>query len=86
LPFFANGYALYRRYAEFLIESRKPDYALQLLDVGRAKNDGRRPEPGEGETQIRSQNIQVDVQADCPQVRCVDPLLLIGPKIPGVGN
>jgi CHAT domain-containing protein len=37
LPFFANGDALYRRYADFLIESRKPEYALQLLDVGRAR-------------------------------------------------
>ena len=37
LPLFANGDALYRRYAEFLIASRKPDYALQLLDIGRAR-------------------------------------------------
>jgi CHAT domain-containing protein/tetratricopeptide (TPR) repeat protein len=37
LPFFANGDARYRRYADFLIESRKPDRALQLLDVGRAR-------------------------------------------------
>ncbi len=37
LSFFANGDALYRRYADFLIASRKPDYALQLLDLGRAR-------------------------------------------------
>jgi CHAT domain-containing protein/tetratricopeptide (TPR) repeat protein len=37
LSFFANGDALYRRYADFLIASRKPDHALQLLDVGRAR-------------------------------------------------
>jgi CHAT domain-containing protein len=37
LPFFANGDALYRRYADFLIASRKSDYALQLLDIGRAR-------------------------------------------------
>ena len=37
LPFFANGDALYRRYADFLIASRKPDDALQLLDIGRAR-------------------------------------------------
>ncbi len=37
LPFFANGDALYRRYADFLIASRKPEYALQLLDIGRAR-------------------------------------------------
>jgi CHAT domain-containing protein/tetratricopeptide (TPR) repeat protein len=37
LPFFANGDALYRRYADFLIASRKPEEALQLLDIGRAR-------------------------------------------------
>jgi CHAT domain-containing protein len=37
LPFFANGAALYRRYADFLIASGKPDHALQLLDLGRAR-------------------------------------------------
>jgi CHAT domain-containing protein len=37
LPYFANGDALYRRYADFLITSRKPEEALQLLDVGRAR-------------------------------------------------
>jgi CHAT domain-containing protein len=37
LPFFANGDALYRRYADFLIASRKPEDALQLLDIGRAR-------------------------------------------------
>jgi CHAT domain-containing protein len=37
LSFFANGDALYRRYADFLIASRKPEEALQLLDIGRAR-------------------------------------------------
>jgi CHAT domain-containing protein len=37
LPFFANGDALYRRYADFLIASRRPEDALQLLDIGRAR-------------------------------------------------
>jgi CHAT domain-containing protein len=37
LPFFANGEALYRDYAEFLIDSSRPDEALQLLDLGRAR-------------------------------------------------
>ena len=37
LPFFANGDALYRDYATFLIESQKPEAALQLLDIGRAR-------------------------------------------------
>ena len=37
LPFFANGDTLYRDYADFLISSQKPEEALQLLDVGRAR-------------------------------------------------
>ena len=37
LPFFANGEALYRDYAEFLIDSHRSDEALQLLDLGRAR-------------------------------------------------
>jgi CHAT domain-containing protein len=37
LPFFANGDALYRDYAAFLIASHKNDAALQLLDQGRAR-------------------------------------------------
>ncbi len=37
LPFFANGDALYRRYADFLIASQKQEEALQLLDIGRAR-------------------------------------------------
>jgi CHAT domain-containing protein/tetratricopeptide (TPR) repeat protein len=37
LPFFANGDALYRRYANFLIDSHRPEMALQLLDAGRAR-------------------------------------------------
>ena len=37
LPFFANGDALYRDYADLLIESGKSDKALEFLDVGRAR-------------------------------------------------
>lgn len=37
LPFFANGDSLYRDYAAFLIASHRPDEALQLLDLGRAR-------------------------------------------------
>jgi CHAT domain-containing protein len=37
LPFFANGDALYRDYADFLVASQKQEEALQLLDIGRAK-------------------------------------------------
>jgi CHAT domain-containing protein len=37
LPFFANGDALYRDYADFLIQSHTSNEALQLLDLGRAR-------------------------------------------------
>jgi CHAT domain-containing protein len=37
LPFFANGDQLYRDYAAFLISAHRPDEALQLLDLGRAR-------------------------------------------------
>jgi CHAT domain-containing protein len=37
LPFFANGDTLYRDYADFLIASKKPEEALQQLDLGRAR-------------------------------------------------
>jgi CHAT domain-containing protein len=37
LPFFANGDALYRDYADLLIESGKSNDALQFLDLGRAR-------------------------------------------------
>ena len=37
LPFFANGEALYRDYADFLITSQKQEQALRLLDIGRAR-------------------------------------------------
>jgi CHAT domain-containing protein len=37
LPFFGNGDVLYRDYADFLISSQKPEAALQLLDIGRAR-------------------------------------------------
>ncbi len=37
LPFFTNGDVLYRDYADFLISSQKPEEALRLLDIGRAR-------------------------------------------------
>jgi CHAT domain-containing protein len=37
LPFFGNGDALYRDYADFLISSRRQKEALKLLDLGRAR-------------------------------------------------
>jgi CHAT domain-containing protein len=79
LPFFANGDALYRRYAHFLIASRKPDYALQLLDVGRARTlaEGLRlakenPDP--------QPDHQVDVQAVARKFDAVILFYSLGPK------
>jgi CHAT domain-containing protein/Tfp pilus assembly protein PilF len=48
LPFFANGDALYRHYADLLIESSKPTDALQFLDLGRARTleEGLNPKKG----------------------------------------
>ena len=37
LPFFTNGDAIYRDYADFLINTHQPDKALGLLDQGRAR-------------------------------------------------
>jgi CHAT domain-containing protein len=37
LPFFANGDALYRDYATFLISAHRQDEALKLLDLSRAR-------------------------------------------------
>jgi CHAT domain-containing protein len=79
LPFFANGDALYRRYADFLIESRKPDYALQLLDAGRARTmaeglnltkENPKPQP----------EHPVDVQAVARKFDTVILFYSLGPK------
>ncbi len=59
LPFFANGDALYRDYADFLIASRKQKEALQLLDIGRAKT----LEEGLGQAKQMGQEHGIDVQA-----------------------
>jgi CHAT domain-containing protein len=53
LPFFANGDALYRDYADLLIASQKPVEALQFLDLGRARTleeglDPTKREPAKG--------------------------------------
>ncbi len=79
LSFFSNGDSLYRRYADFLIASRKPDYALQVLDVGRARtlaeglklakeNPDGQPEP------------RLDVQAVARKFDAVILFYSLGPK------
>jgi CHAT domain-containing protein len=79
LPFFANGDALYHRYADFLIESHKPGYALQLLDAGRARTmaeglnlttENPNPQP----------EHQVDVQAVARKFDSVILFYSLGPK------
>ncbi len=62
LPFFANGDALYRDYADFLIASQKQQQALQLLDIGRAKTLAEALGQAKEESHPRSEP-PVDVQA-----------------------
>ena len=62
LPFFANGDALYRDYAGFLIASKKQEKALQLLDIGRAKTLAEGLGPANQKSDPRPENA-VDAQA-----------------------
>jgi CHAT domain-containing protein len=79
LPFFANGDALYRDYAGFLIESQKQEEALQLLDIGRAKTLAE----GLGLTNQKSE-IRSEPAADVQSVaRKLDSIILfysLGPE------
>ena len=71
LPFFANADALYKDYAQFLIESHRSRDALQLLDQGRARTleEGLRtqidrpyrdqPKPVDAETVARKLNATI---------------------------
>jgi CHAT domain-containing protein len=79
LPFFTNGDVLYRDYADFLISSQKPEEALQLLDIGRART----LEEGLGLSKEKP-NARPDQAVD-PQVvaRKLDIIILfysLGPK------
>ena len=62
LPFFANGDALYRGYADFLIASHEPEKALQLLDIGRARTLAEGLGPVKQKSHLRREEA-VDVQA-----------------------
>ncbi len=59
LPFFANGDALYRDYATFLIDSHRSNEALQLLDLGRART----LEDGLGLTKSTAKDAAVNAQS-----------------------
>ncbi len=79
LPFFANGDALYRDYADFLISSQKPEEALQLLDIGRARTlaeglDWR------SRSQMHSQSIRSDEQAVARKLDSTILFYSLGPK------
>jgi CHAT domain-containing protein len=58
LPFFANGDALYREYADFLIASQKQEQALQLLDIGRARTLAEGLEQKPKEAQEKTMEVQ----------------------------
>jgi CHAT domain-containing protein len=60
LPFFANGDALYRDYADFLIASQKHQEALLLLDAGRSSTLADALTPGQD-------------QPNALRLRAVDP-------------
>ncbi len=79
LPFFANGDALYRRYADFLIESRKPEYALQLLDAGRARTMAEGLNLTEENPNPQPEN-KVDVQNVARKFDSVILFYSLGPK------
>jgi CHAT domain-containing protein/predicted negative regulator of RcsB-dependent stress response len=77
LPFFANGDALYRRYADFLIASRKPEEALQLLDISRARTLAE----GLGlDRPITRSEPPGDAQAAASRLNCTILFYSLGPK------
>ena len=80
LPFFANGDALYRRYADFLIASRKPEDALQLLDIGRARTLAEGLELAEAERRMRNRRTAVDVQAVARKLDSTILFYSLGPE------
>jgi CHAT domain-containing protein/tetratricopeptide (TPR) repeat protein len=79
LPFFANGDALYREYADFLIASHEPEKALQLLDIGRARTLAE----GLGQAKPKSPSRQeqaVNVQAVARKLDGTILFYSLGPK------
>jgi CHAT domain-containing protein len=74
LPFFANGDALYRDYAGFLIASHRSNEALQLLDLGRSRT----LEDGLGLAKNRSQAL--DAQKAAARLNAVILFYSLGPE------
>ena len=85
LPFFANGDALYRDYAEFLIASQKQEKALQLLDIGRAKTLAEGLGPANQKSGPRPENT-VDAQVVARKLDATILFYSLGRKNPGCGQ
>jgi CHAT domain-containing protein len=79
LSFFANGDALYRRYADFLIANGKPEDALQLLDIGRARTLAEGLKLAKEHPDPQAEH-QVDVQAVARRFDAVILFYSLGPK------
>jgi CHAT domain-containing protein len=79
LPFFANGDALYRDYAGFLIASHKQELALQWLDIGRAKTLAEGLGPVMQMSSARPEQA-VDVQAVARKLDSVILFYALGPQ------
>jgi CHAT domain-containing protein len=79
LPFFANGDALYRDYADFLIASQKQEKALQLLDIGRAKTLAEGLGPANQKSDPRPENA-IDAQAVARKLNATILFYSLGPE------
>jgi CHAT domain-containing protein len=79
LPFFANGDALYRDYADFLIASQKQEKALQLRDIGRAKTLAEGLGPANQKLDPRPENA-VDVHAVARKLNATILFYSLGPE------
>jgi CHAT domain-containing protein len=84
LPFFANGDALYRDYADLLIASNKPDAALQFLDLGRARTleEGLKPTKKDSEKNDKgtSRKQAMNPQAVARRLNAVILFYSLGPE------
>ena len=80
LPFFANGDALYRDYADFLIASQKPTEALQLLDLGRARTlaEGLGPQRSTNPSSMRTNSV--DAQSVARRLNAIILFYSLGPE------
>jgi CHAT domain-containing protein/Flp pilus assembly protein TadD len=79
LPFFANGDAFYRDYADFLISSQKQGEALQLLDIGRARTLAEGLGLAKEKPITRSESVG-DAQAAASKLNSIILFYSLGPK------